>query len=88
VAHLPISDAQVRAHFAAALLAGNPARAINQELQKVTGAKLVSIQVSEPNVLVAMVSTSGAFPRARVRLTVDSAGLISDLPIRSAPGPA
>jgi len=29
VARLPISDAQVRAHFAAALLAGNPARAIN-----------------------------------------------------------
>jgi beta-lactamase class A len=88
-AHLPVSDAQVRAHFAAAILAQVSPAMINQALQKVTGAKLVSILFSEPNVLLAIVSTRGAFPRAQVDLKVDSAGLISELVPSPAPtGPA
>ena len=84
VAHLPISDAQVRAHFDAAFLAQVSPAMLNQALQGATGVKLVSIQVSEPSMLVAIVSTSGALPRARVRLAVDSAGLISGLLISPA----
>ena len=84
VAHLPISDAQVRAHFDAAFLAQASPAMLNQALQGATGVKLVSIQVSEPSMLVAIVSTSGALPRARVRLAVDSAGLISGLLISPA----
>jgi hypothetical protein len=74
-AHLPLSDAsdvQVRAHFDAAFLTQvSPAR-LNQVLQGATGIKLVSIQASEvsirasePGTLVAIVSTSGARPRAQ-----------------------
>ena len=84
MAHLPISDAQVRAHFDAAFLAQVSPAMLNQALQGATGVKLVSIQVSEPSMLVAIVSTSGALPRARVRLAVDSAGLISGLLISPA----
>ena len=84
VARLPISGAQVRAHFDAAFLAQVSPAMLNQALQGATGVKLVSIQVSEPSMLVAIVSTSGALPRARVRLAVDSAGLISGLLISPA----
>jgi beta-lactamase class A len=91
VAHLPMSDAQVRAHFDAAFLAQvNPAM-LNQALQGVVSVKLLSIQVSEPSALVAIVSTGGAVPRAQVALTVDSRGLISGLrfsPATTAPTPA
>jgi hypothetical protein len=57
----------------------------------VTGLKLVSIQVNDLNTVAAIVSTSGALPRAQVWLTVDSRGLISGLrirPVTSGPGPA
>src|SRR5271169_5501279 len=79
VAHLPMSDAQVHAHFDAAFLAQVSPAMLNQGLQGATGVKLLSIQVSEPSTLVAIVSTSGVIPLAQVALTVDSRGLISGL---------
>ncbi|MGB6580753.1 MAG: serine hydrolase [Streptosporangiaceae bacterium] len=91
VAHLPMSGAQVRAHFDAAFLAQVSPAMLNQGLQGATGVKLLSIQVSEPSTLVAIVSTSGVIPRAQVALTVDSQGLISGLrisPATTAPVPA
>ena len=91
VAHLPMSDAQVRAHFDAAFLAQVGPAMLNQALQGATGVKLLSIQVSEPSSLIAIVSTSGVLPRAQVALTVDSQGLISGLrisPATIAPTPA
>ena len=91
VAHLPMSGAQVRAHFDAAFLAQVSPAMLNQALQGATGVKLLSIQVSEPSTLVAIVSTSGVLPRAQVALTVDSRGLISGLrisPATTAPMPA
>jgi beta-lactamase class A len=91
VAHLPISGAQVRAHFDAAFLAQISPAMLNQGLQAATGVKLLSIQVSEPDTLIALVSTSGVLPRAQVALTVDSQGLISGLrisPASTAPVPA
>ena len=91
VAHLPMSDAQVRAHFDAAFLAQVSPAMLNQGLQGATGVQLLSIEVSEPSTLIAMVSTSGVLPRAQVALTVDSRGLISGLrisPATTAPVPA
>jgi beta-lactamase class A len=91
VAHLPMSGAQVRAHFDAPFLAQVSPAMLNQALQGATGVKLLSIQVSEPSMLVAIVSTSGVIPRAQVALAVDSQGLISGLrisPATTAPVPA
>ena len=91
VAHLPMSGAQVRAHFDAPFLAQVSPAMLNQALQGATGVKLLSIQVSEPSTLVAIVSTSGVIPRAQVALAVDSQGLISGLrisPATTAPVPA
>ena len=90
VAHLPMSDAQVRAHFDSAFLAQVSPAMLNQALQGATGVKLLSIQVSEPDALVATVSTSGVLPRAQVALTVDSQGQISGLrigPVTTASAP-
>ena len=91
VAHLPMSGAQVRAHFDAAFLAQVSPAMLNQGLQGATGVKLLSIEVSEPSMLVAIVSTSGVIRRAQVALAVDSRGLISGLrisPATTAPVPA
>ena len=91
VAHLPMSGAQARAHFDAAFLAQVSPVMLNQGLQAVTGVQPVSIQVSEPSMLVAIISTRGVLPRAQVELTVDSRGLISGLtisPASTAPVPA
>jgi hypothetical protein len=82
--HLPVSDGQVRAHFDAAFLAVDSATVLNQSLQAVTGAELVSIQVSELNTVVAIVSARGAAGPAQVWLAVDSRGLISELRISPA----
>jgi Beta-lactamase enzyme family/ORF 12 gene product N-terminal len=89
-AQLPVSDGQVRAHFDAAFLAEDDAAVLNQSLQAVTGAELVSIQVSELNTVVAIVSARAAAP-SEVWLTVDSRGLISELrisPATTGPTPA
>jgi hypothetical protein len=81
--HLPVSDGQVRAHFDAAFLAQDDAAVLNQSLQAVTGAVVRSVQVSELNTVVAIVSARAAAP-TEVWLTVDSRGLISELRISPA----
>jgi hypothetical protein len=89
-AHLPVSDDQVRAHFDAAFLAEDDAAVLNQSLQAVTGAEVRSIQVSELNTVVAIVSARAAAP-TEIWLTVDSRGLISELrisPATTGPTPA
>ena len=89
-AHLPVSDGQVRAHFDAAFLVEDDAAVLNQSLQAVTGAEVRSIQVSELNTVVAIVSARAAAP-TEVWLTVDSRGLISELrisPATTGPTPA
>ena len=90
MADLPVSDGQVRAHFDAAFLAQiNPA-VLNQALLATTGAELVSIQVSELNTVVAIVSAGGAAALAQIWLTVDRRGLISELrisPVSTSPTP-
>jgi hypothetical protein len=89
-AHLPVSDGQVRAHFDAAFLAEDDAAVLNQSLRAVTGAEVRSIQVSELNTVVAIVSARAAAP-TEVWLTVDSRGLISELrisPATTGPTPA
>ena len=89
-ARLPVSDGQVRAHFDAAFLAEDDAAVLNQSMQAVTGAEVRSIQVSELNTVVAIVSARAAAP-TEVWLTVDSRGLISELrisPATTGPTPA
>ena len=91
LARLPLSDAQVRAHFDAAFLAQISPAMINQALEGVVSVTLLSIQVSELSTLVASVSTGGAVQQAQLWLTVDSQGLISGLrisPVTTAPVPA
>jgi beta-lactamase class A len=91
VAQLPVSGEQLQAHFDAAFLTQVDPATLNQTLQSVTGLKLVSIQVDDLSTLAAIVSTSGALPRAQIWLTVDSRGLISGLrirPVSTGPGPA
>jgi beta-lactamase class A len=82
MAHLPVSGSQIRAHFDASFLAEISPAVLNQALQAVTGAELLSIQVSELNTVVAIISADGA--AAQVWLTVDSRGLISGLRISPA----
>jgi beta-lactamase class A len=86
-AHLPMSDAEVRAHFDSAFLAQVSPAMLNQGLQGATAAKLVSIEVSQPRTLVAVVSTGGSVPRVQVALAIDSRGLISGLRISPATPP-
>jgi beta-lactamase class A len=91
LARLPLSDAQVRAHFDAAFLAQVSPAVLNQALETVVSVKLLSIQVSELSTLVASASTGGAVQQAQVWLTVDRRGLISGLrisPATTGPAPA
>jgi beta-lactamase class A len=91
MAHLPLSDGQVRAHFDAAFLAESSPAVLNEELQAAPGAELVSVQVSELDTVIAFVSAGGAVAQAQVWLTVDSRGLISELrlsPASTGPTPA
>jgi hypothetical protein len=53
-------------------------------VQAGTGAKLISIKVDEPSMVVAIVSAGGAERRARVGLTSTARGLIGDLDISPA----
>ncbi len=90
MAHLPLSDGQVHAHFDAALLNLVSPAALNQTLTAAAGAKLLSVQVSELNTVVGMVSADGTVPN-QLSLTVDRHGLISDLrisPAAAGPTPA
>ena len=89
-AHLPMSDAQVRAHFDSDFLAQVSPAMLNQALQGASDVRLVSIEVNEPGALVAVVSIAGPVPRVQVALTVDSRGLISGLrigPVTHVPTP-
>jgi beta-lactamase class A len=91
LARLPLSDAEVRAHFDAAFVAQVSPAVLNQALEEVVSVKLLSIQVSELSTLVASVSTGGAVQQAQVWLTVDRRGLISGLrisPATTGPTPA
>src|SRR5512132_2429752 len=92
MAHLPVSEADPRSHFNAGYLATISPDGLNQWLQGLNQwldaaggtTNLVSIKVSQPSMVVALVSEGGAGPRARVGLTVDSRGLIGDLDISPA----
>jgi beta-lactamase class A len=91
MARLPLSGAQVRAHFDTAFLAQISPAVLNQALQAVVSLRLLSIRVSELNTVVADVSTGDSGSRAQVLLTVDRRGLISWLRISPAvagPSPA
>src|SRR5947209_1263363 len=83
LARLPMSDAQVRAHFDAAFLAQVSPAALNQSLEAAIRLDLLSIQVSEPSTLVVNVLAGGG-ERAQVWLDVDSHGLVSWLRISPA----
>jgi beta-lactamase class A len=84
-AHLPLSGAQIRAHFDGAYLAQSAA-VLYQELQVLASFKPISIVSGEKGTeLIATVSTGSAVPRAQFLLTVDSRGLISLLSIISLP---
>jgi beta-lactamase class A len=83
LARLPMSDAQVRAHFDAAFLTQVSPAALNQTLEAAIRLDLLSIQVSEPSTLVVNVLADGS-ERAQVWLDVDSHGLISWLRISAA----
>jgi beta-lactamase class A len=90
-AQLPMSGAQVRAHFDAAFLAQVSPASLNQGLQAVVIVRLLSIEVSEPRALIAIASASGAHSRVQIALSVDSQGLINGLrigPATTAPTPA
>ena len=91
MAHLPLSGAQVRAHFDSAYLAESSPAVLNQALQTTAGAELVSVQVSELNTVIAIVSAGGTAAQAQIWLTVDGRGLISELrisPASTGPVPA
>jgi beta-lactamase class A len=97
MAQLPVADADVRAHFNAAVLeVVDPAslnewlQAVNQFLETATGPKVASIKAGEPSTLFAIISAGGTGAQARVDLTVDSRGMISSLdfnPVVTAPVP-
>ena len=74
MARLPLSGAQVRAHFDAAFLAQVSPAVLNQALQAVAGLKLVSVRVSELSTVVADVTTGDPGPPAQVFLAVDRQG--------------
>ena len=91
MAHLPLSGAQVRAHFDSAFLAESSPAVLNQALQTTSGAELVLVQVSELNTVIALVSAGGTAAQAQIWLTVDGRGLISELrisPASTGPVPA
>ena len=77
-AHLPLSDAQIRAHFDPAFLAQVSPTVINEALlQETITIRVLAVKVSELSTLVADVSTYHGSSRAQVLLAVDRRGLIS-----------
>ena len=84
-AHLPLSDAQVRAHFDPAFLAQVSPTVINEALlQEAISIRLLAVKVSELSTVVAEVSTYHGNSRAQVLLAVDRRGLVSLLKISPA----
>ena len=86
MARLPLSGAQVRAHFDTAFLAQVSPAVLNQALQAVASLRLLSIRTSELSTVVADVTIGGTGPPAQVFLAVDRQGLINWL--RISPPPA
>ncbi len=80
VKHLPMSVAQIRAHFDAAFRAQVSPAKLNQGILGATDVKLVSIKVDEPSRLAVIVSTGGVL-QVQVALAIDRQGLISGLRI-------
>jgi len=91
-AHLPLSDAQIRAHFDPAFLAQVSPTVINEALlQEAITIRVLAVKVSELSTLVADVSTYHGSSRAQVLLAVDRRGLVSLLrisPASTGPVPA
>jgi beta-lactamase class A len=84
-AHLPLSDAQVRAHFDAAFLVQVSPILINEALlEEAINIRLLAVKVSELSAVVADVSTYHGSSRAEVLLAVDRRGLVSLLRISPA----
>ena len=83
--HLPIPDAQVRAHFAATVLATFSPAQINQELQ--TWGKLTptGIQPSEPTVAVFQAAAAPQERPVQGVLSVDAQGLITGVSVNPIP---
>ncbi len=76
-ASLPISNAAARAHFSQAYLAHNrSAAAINGALAVMQPLRLVSVESSQPNSLVFVVTVRGAQP-FQITLGVNARGLIA-----------
>lgn len=65
-AHLPISDADARAHFDATFLAQISPAVLNQALAGTTKVTVVSIETDQPSALVMIVSTGGKQDRKSV----------------------
>ena len=91
-AQLPLSDAELRAHFDPAFLAQVSPTVINEALlQETIDIRLLAVKVSELSTLVADVSTYHGSSRAQVLLAVDRRGLVSLLrisPASTGPVPA
>jgi pimeloyl-ACP methyl ester carboxylesterase len=88
VAHLPISDAAIAAHFDRAYLARLPeprAAAINQGFVGVQHLRLDSITTSTGDTLVDVITVNGKI-RLSMTVTVDARGLISRLHLRPVGG--
>jgi beta-lactamase class A len=81
---LPLSGAQVRAHFDAAFLAQVSPAVLNQALRAVVSLRLLSVRVSELSTVVADVTIGDSGPPAQVFLAVDRQGLINWLRISPA----
>ena len=86
--HLPIPDAEVRAHFAATLLATVSPAQVNQELQALGALTPTWIQPSEPTVAVFHASAARQERPLQVVVFVDGQGLIGGVstnPIPASP---
>ena len=91
MARLPLSGAQVRAHFDAAFWAQASPAMLNQALQALISLRVLAIRLSELNTVVADVAGGDTGARAQVLLIVDRRGLISWLrisPDLAGPAPA
>jgi pimeloyl-ACP methyl ester carboxylesterase len=75
---LPIPDAAMRAHFAAAFLAQNPPALINARLAGAGQLGLVSVTPKRPDLVVFVVSVRGA-QRFRISLPVNAHGRIANI---------
>jgi pimeloyl-ACP methyl ester carboxylesterase len=81
VAHAPIPDRDVSAHFNDAFLAQVTPSQLNSGLAGAREPRVVSITSSQTDQLVFIVSVSGA-QRIEVNLSVDKRGMIADLVLR------